>query len=248
MDRALLRKPTTLIAGEHGSRDFGMQPFLADALRLTGKDQPVALYFGAASGDNREFGTALSRILKQDGAHRVLWPRLSGREKQVRQFLDALREADLVFMGGGDVEVGMQVLRDADLIGELHAAAERGVVFAGISAGAIMLGERWIHWPHAHANNDEAHTYECLGIARCSLDTHGEDDEWRETQAFATVRARELGAKARAYGVPGGGALVVSPLVIGGGPTLHARGGVVRVFAAQPNEPAALEEILEPAE
>ena len=45
----------------------------------------------------------------------------------------------------------MRVLRDADLIDDLRAAAKCGVVFAGMSAGAIMLGERWIRWPHESA-------------------------------------------------------------------------------------------------
>ena len=49
-----------------------------------------------------------------------------------------------------------------------------------------------------------------LGCCACSLDTHGEGDEWRETRSFAAVRARELGRKAKAYGVPSGGALIVS--------------------------------------
>ena len=48
-----------------------------------------------------------------------------------------------------------------------------------------------------------------LGLAPCSLDTHGEADEWRETRSFVAVRARELERKAKAYGVPSGGALLV---------------------------------------
>ena len=234
----LLRKPTTLMAGKFGSRHFGTKPFLADALRLTGKDKPIALYLGAANGDNREFGMALSRIVKTAGAHKVLWPKLA-RGKKNGAAREALGEADLVFVGGGDVEAGMEVLRDAHLIGDLRAAAKCGVVFAGMSAGAIMLGERWIRWPHESASDDEAETYECLGIAPCSLDTHGENDRWRETQSFAAVRARELGKKVRAYAVPSGGALV-----IGSDGTMRARGEPIPVFAALPNKQARIEETL----
>ena len=70
----------------------------------------------------------------------------------------------------------------------MHTAATKGVIFAGMSAGAIMLGERWIRWPRDEAGDDDAQTYECLGIAPCSLDTHGEADGWRETQSFAAVQ------------------------------------------------------------
>ena len=229
-----MRKPTTLIAGKFGSRHFGTKPYLGDAVRLTGRDKPVALYIGAASGDDSNFGSALSALLKSAGVRRVVWPKLSKRKKKAASAARAaLDEADLVFFGGGDVEAGIRVLRDADIVDDLHGAAKRGVVFAGMSAGAIMLGERWIRWPREGAGDDEAETYECLGIAPCSLDTHGEGDGWGETQSFAAVRARELGAKACAYGVPSGAALVIHA-----DGSLVARGDAVTVFSALPNKKA----------
>ena len=226
-----MRKPTTLIAGKFGSRHFGTKPYLADAVRLTRRDKPLALYIGAASGDDRNFGSALSALLKGAGVRKVVWPKLSkGKEKDASTARAALQETDLVFVGGGDVEAGIQSLREADLVDELHGAAKRGVVFVGMSAGAIMLGERWIRWPREGAGDDEAETFECLGVAPCSLDTHGEGDGWGETQSFAAVRARELGAKACAYGVPSGAALVIHA-----DGSLVARGDAVTVFSALPN-------------
>jgi peptidase S51-like protein len=239
-----LRKPTTLIAGKFGSRHFGTKPYLADAVRLTGQAKPVALYIGAASGDDRHFGSALSTLLKGAGIRKVVWPKLSkGKKKDASATRAALDEADLVFVGGGDVEAGVHALREADLVDDLHGAAKRGVVFAGMSAGAIMLGERWIRWPREGAGDDEAETFECLGVAPCSLDTHGEGDGWGETQSFATVRARELGAKACAYGVPSGAALVIHA-----DGSLVARGDAVTVFSALPNRKAKLAKKLEAKE
>ena len=238
-----MRKPTTLMGGKFRSRHFGTKPFLAEALRLTGRDGPVVLYVGAASGDDRTFGTALSVVLKAAGARKVLWPKLAKKKPEIAQAREALAEADLVFVGGGDVEAGMEVLRDAGLVDDFHAAANRGVVFAGMSAGAIMLGERWIRWPHAGAGDDEAETYECLSIAPCSLDTHGEGDDWQETQSFAAVRARALGTKACAYGVPSGGALVIGP-----DGTPQARCVPVPVFVALPNRKGTIRKTLEAIE
>ena len=137
----------------------------------------------------------------------------------------------------------MNVLGDAALVDDFRAAARRGTVFAGMSAGAIMLGERWIRWPDKDAGDDEAQTYECLGIAACSLDTHGEGDDWRETRSFAAVRARELGKEARAYAVPSGAALVVDP-----DGSIRARGENVTVFAALPHQKAKIAETLEVTE
>lgn len=227
------------MAGGHGSADFGTTPFLGEALRATGKAKPVALYIGAASGDHRAFGTALVSVIAAAGAGRVLWPKLVGRPRDVAGLRSALAAVDLVFMGGGDVEQGMDVLRDADLVADVRAAAARGAVFAGMSAGAIMLGERWIRWPTATAGDDEAETYECLGLAPCSLDTHGESDNWAEARSFAVVRARELGREAKVYAVPSGAALVVAP----SGAAL-ARGGAVAVFASRPREDVRIDTTL----
>ena len=234
------RKATTLIAGKFGSRHFGTKPYLAEALKRTGKNDPVVLYVGAASGDDANFGAALDALVIAAGAGRVVWPKLAGRRKQASQMRQALADADLVFVGGGDVEAGMDSLRDAGLVDDFHAAADRGAVFVGMSAGAIMLGKRWIRWPNENAGDDEAETYECLRIVPFALDTHGEGDAWQEAQSYAAVRARELGKKARAYGVPSGGALVIDDRG-----RIEAHGAPVPVFAALPDRKAKLEETLE---
>jgi len=237
-----LRKPVTLIAGHFGSPHYGTRPHLEAAVALTRNEAPAALYIGAANGDDAAFGAALCALLGAAGAAEVLWPKVAKRSRDRSVARNALERADFVFVGGGDVEAGMDVLRRSELVADLRAAAKRGVVFAGMSAGAIMLGERWIRWPRDDASDDEAETYECLGVAPCSLDTHGEGDAWRETQSFASVRARELQRKARAYGIPSGGALIVA-----GSGKMRARGEPVPVFAASPRGTATLERTL-PAE
>jgi cyanophycinase-like exopeptidase len=231
------------MAGKFGSRDFGTKPYLGDALRLTGKSEPHVLYIGAASRDDRQFGAAISGVLEAAGAHRVLWPRLTGRKKERVRAREALEKVDLVFVGGGDVEAGVDALHDAEVVAPLRAAARRGVVLAGMSAGAIMLGERWIRWPSSEAGDDEAETYACLGLVPCSLDVHGEADDWREARSFAAVRAREVRKKARVLGVPSGGALVIED-----NGTMRARGVPVVVLAALPNRQATIERTLEARE
>lgn len=237
MERAL-RSPVTLIGGQVGSRHFGTRPYLAEALRRTGKERPTALYLGAANGDDRSFGTGLCVALVVAGAGNVMWPKLDRRRERAKARA-ALEHVDFVFLGGGDVEIGMATLASADLAGALAAAAARGVVFAGLSAGAIMLGQRWIRWPHAGAGDHEAETYPCLGLVPCSLDTHGEADDWAETRAFTRVRAREVGKQARAYGIPSGGALVVTA-----SGKIVARGMAAPVFVAPPRGRAKIETLL----
>jgi peptidase E len=237
-----MRKPVTLIGGQFGSRHFGTQPYLDDAVALTRKEAPLALYIGAASGDDASFGAGLCALIAAAGAGDVAWPKLALRRGAAGAARKALRRVHFVFVGGGDVEAGIDVLRRAQLLADIRAAAARGVVFAGMSAGAIMLGRRWIRWPRADAGDDEAETYECLGLAPCALDCHGEADGWTEARSFAAVRARELKREAKVYGVPSGGALIAR-----GGGKMRARGEPVPVFAALPRRAATLKRKL-PAE
>jgi len=227
-----MQKPTTLMAGKFRSRNFGTKPYLHEALLRTGAAKPEVLYIGAASDDNRGFGAMLTTMLKLSGAHKVHWPKLSGNKKEAAKARELLASVDLVFFGGGDVEGGMSHLQENDVVSAIHAAHQRGVVFIAMSAGAIMLGQRWVKWPTEDASDDDAHTYECLGVVPFSLDTHGEDDGWHETQVFAQVHARETQAVAHAYGIPSGGALLVAD----GKP--FAQGIPAQVFSAQPGKRA----------
>ena len=220
------------MAGKFRSRNFGTKPYLREALLRTGAAKPEVLYIGAASDDDRGFGMMLTTLTKLTGAHKVHWPKLAGKKKEGALTRELLEKVHLVFLGGGDVEVGMAHLQENDVVKALHAAHARGVVFTAMSAGAIMLGERWVKWPTEESSDDDAHTYECLGIVPFSLDTHGEDDGWHETQVFAQVRARETKAVAHAYGIPSGGALLVE----NGKPI--AQGIPSQVFSAQPGKSA----------
>ena len=145
----------------------------------------------------------------------------------------ALKEADAVFVSGGDVEEGMKVLEELELVKDVRAAAKRGAVFVGISAGAIMLGQRWVRWPAEKATDDEADTFACLGVAPVTIDTHGEKDEWGEVRSFVYVRANETGKAETAYGVPSGACLLVTP-----SGDLRAAGGPVQAFRAKKGQKA----------
>src|SRR5438874_13170751 len=134
-------------------------------MKTSGVAKPLVVQIGAANGDDRAFGWATVKLLQKAGGGEVLWPRVCGKKADPKAMKAALEKADVVFVSGGDVEEGMKVLRERKLLDAVHAAAERGATFVGISAGAIMLGERWIAWPSAKATDDEAATFECLGVA-----------------------------------------------------------------------------------
>ena len=114
--------------------------------------------------------------------------------------------AHAVFLAGGDVDAGMQVLTDGGLVPLLHDAHERGAVFFGMSAGSIMMGRSWVRWSDP-ADDRSAVLFPCLGIAPVTVDTHAEADDWEELR----IAVRLMGPGGIGYGIPGGGTLVVMP-------------------------------------
>ena len=221
-----------MIAGGRWTKDFGTSPYLAEAIAFARVDKPLVVQIGAANGDDRAFGFAMVKLLQKAGAGEVLWPRVCGRKSDPEAMREALAKAQVIFVNGGDVEEGMKVLTDLELVADVRRAAARGAACVGISAGAIMLGERWIAWPNAKATDDEAATFECLGIAKVSIDTHGEKHKWAEMRSFVAVRARETGRTATGYGVPSGAALLCDA----SGAT-SALGAPVQAFQAKKSEP-----------
>lgn len=209
-----------LIAGDPGRRSRGKDPLLAAALQRLGQALPGVAYVGAASNDSRVFFLWMAALLKKAGAGRVRLAPLAGRRSALAKARPLLEQADVIFISGGDVELGMGVLERtgaAGLLSDLHRA---GKPFIGISAGSIMLAGRWVRWADAE-DDASAESFPCLGLAPLLCDTHAEDDDWEELKALLKLTGAPVG-----YGIPSGAALHVAP----GGP-VAALGAPVRQIA-----------------
>jgi len=174
-----------LIAG--GPKSKNHNAILAEVLKSSKKKAPNVAYIGTASSDNKEFFLMLRQIIMAAGAGSVRLVPI------VRRFYpdkarDILLASDVVFISGGDVDLGMKYLRKRNFypisISKDNEAArrrcrkrivhtlrkpttqptklaeeselglvpffkelyDRGKLFCGISAGAIMLCRNWMHW------------------------------------------------------------------------------------------------------
>src|SRR5262252_3342913 len=75
------------------------------------RKRPLVAYVGAASNDNAGFRHMLSAAFIGTGA-RLEPARLASPRAKVSTARKVLEDADLVFMSGGDVELGMKVLHE----------------------------------------------------------------------------------------------------------------------------------------
>ncbi len=215
------RAPLFLIAGgPYQTRRRGADPLLENVIRQAGVKRPRIAYVGAASRDNPAFRLIIARMLARAGAGDVTLAPMCGRRVDQEKTRRVLEDSDLVFISGGDVEEGMKVLakRGMDsLLTSLHAA---GKPFFGVSAGSIMLSQRWVRWRDPQ-DDESAELFSCLGLAPVLCDTHGESDGWVELQAM--LRLCRVGTSG--FGIVSGSALAVA-----GDGAVTALGGDVHVF------------------
>jgi cyanophycinase-like exopeptidase len=200
-------KPVLLIAGGRGSeRGRGPDPLIQEAIRQAGITQPSVAYVGAASGDNPVFRGFIARLLQKAGAGEVRLAPLCGKRGDAAKARRVLESSHIVFMSGGDVDEGMEVLRRADVIDFLHALYKKGVPFFGVSAGSIMLAKKWVRWRDP-GDESTVELFPCLGFARVLCDTHGEVEGWEELKTLQSLSpASEI-----CYGIQSGAAIRVDP-------------------------------------
>jgi hypothetical protein len=200
-----------LAGGRSMDRRRGPDPLLAavfsqPGLSPAGTDGPKVGYLGVASNDNAVFRAWAERMFRAAGAGAILPARLCGRRPDRAAAVAALEAADIIYMSGGDVEFGMRVLAEHDLVGFLRGLHAAGKPFFGLSAGSIMLARGWVRWRDPQ-DESSAELFDCLGLAPVWCDTHGEADGWEELHAL--VRMTPAGSIG--HGITSGAALRIGP-------------------------------------
>jgi len=183
--------------------------------------RPSIAYVGAASGDNKPFFSMISAYFRKCGAERVVLAPLADRRRKLEKTRAILESADMVFISGGDVEAGMEVLKERQILPFLRELFERGKPFFGSSAGSVMLGRQWVRWQDP-ADDATASLFPCMGLAPIVCDTHGEAEEWEELCTLL----RLMPEGTFGYGIPAGAGLCVRP-----DGTLEALGAPVHCYA-----------------
>ncbi|MCG6533191.1 MAG: Type 1 glutamine amidotransferase-like domain-containing protein [Syntrophales bacterium LBB04] len=192
-----------MIAG--GPQSKNNKEILTGALALIRKKTPNVAYIGTASGDSKEFFLRLRQIIMAAGAGNVsLVPIV--RRFDPDKARDMLLSSDVVFISGGDVDLGMKYLRNRKLVAFFREIYDQGKIFCGISAGAIMLSRSWIHWRDPD-DDDTIELLDCLGFAPLLCDVHAEEDNWVEMKRLLGFFPQGTAG----YGIPANGALRVAP-------------------------------------
>jgi cyanophycinase-like exopeptidase len=227
-------KPVYLLAGGRPTARRRQEALLEMVYCDFGIASPQIAYSGTASGDDRNFFGFISAELKGAGAGKVTHAVIAPDGADLNKARAILEAADIVFISGGDVEAGMDVLREKDMLGFLAGLYRQGKPIFGISAGAIMLAGKWVRWPDPDDENS-AELFPCLGFAPIICDTHDEQGGWGELQA--ALRLEKEGV--RGYGLASGSGVRVTP-----DGKVAAIGGVVYRYIHRTGRVERIEDIL----
>jgi peptidase E len=227
-------KPVFLLAG--GRRSVarrGPDPLIQEALQSSSIPRPPIAYIGAASGDNPVFRTMMTGILRKAGAGEVRPVPLCSSRSDPKKAMRVIEDCPIVFMSGGDVEEGMRILEEKEMIEFLQDHYQQGKLFIGLSAGSIMLAKSWVRWGDPD-DDSSAELFPCLGIAQVYCDTHDED-EWEELQVLTGLVPDECAC----YGIPSGVGLAAYP-----DGSVRALGGAVHRFTRKDGKVVRLKNLI----
>lgn len=227
------KKPVFLLAGGRKKGMESMNSLLREIFSQTGRESPSIGYIGAPNDDSLMFYGMMCGMLKTAGAGKINRVMLASSRANIAKAKDILRQVDIIFMSGGDVDRGMEIVNQREMGDFLLDLSEAGKVFFGTSAGSIMLASQWVRWKDPD-DDSTAELFPCLDLAPVICDTHGEE-EWEELQAL--LRLKDNGTVG--YGIISGVALEVWP-----DGRVAARGGPVNRFLKDEGTVKAIADLL----
>jgi peptidase E len=217
-------KPVFLMSGGRSSRQGKKADTIMPAiLKEIGRKAPAIGYVGAASDDDKSFFKFMAAEFLKGGAAEVVHALIVPSKADLAKTRDMLTKVDAVFISGGDVERGMQILEEKNLTGFLKELYSQGKLFFGASAGSIMLAREWVRWRDPD-DDSSAELFPCLGFAPVICDTHAESDGWEELQAALGLEKNNT----RGYGIATGSCLKVNT-----DGTVEALGDPVNLYLKQ---------------
>ncbi|MDD5038234.1 MAG: Type 1 glutamine amidotransferase-like domain-containing protein [Dehalococcoidales bacterium] len=200
------KKPIYLLAGGRPSNRKTLDYLIQAVFRESGRASPTLAYVGTANEDNEGFFNRMADIFREVGAYKINHAMISPRRANLTKARDILKSAEIVFISGGDVDRGMQILNEKNMTDFLSELYEQGKLFFGISAGSVMLAKEWVRWRDPD-DDSTAELFPCLGFAPIICDTHDEGDGWGELKAALRLEQDNV----KGYGIVSGAAIKVFP-------------------------------------
>jgi dipeptidase E len=142
------------------------------------REAPRVLFLGTAGGDGERGQVKFFRQFSALGARCDVLPFFPYEMK--RDYARAVREADVIYVGGGNTPAMLAVWREFGFDRALRAAYDDGTVLAGISAGANCWFERYVT-----DSVPGGGVMEGLGFVPGAFCPHLDSEAWRQPMLAA---------------------------------------------------------------
>lgn len=127
-------------------------------VEATGKANPKMLFIGTASQDKPSYFEVVKRHFKERlGCASVEPLNLVETEISFEEIKNKIFSNDIIYVGGGDTTTMLKIWKTHGVDKLLYEAYQKGIVLAGISAGAVC-------WFEHYDNMDDIDTIEELEI------------------------------------------------------------------------------------
>lgn len=121
-----------------GNTSYETEKIDTEIVKMTAKENPNFLFIGLASSFSDSYFDTMKKIYQNLGCIPVYL-----KKKNIlnnRSIVeDKIKNADIIYFSGGDSEKLINDIKNYDLFSLLKEKAKSNVVFAGMSAGAILF-------------------------------------------------------------------------------------------------------------
>jgi dipeptidase E len=144
-----MKKIVAIGGGEIGRAGYSVETLEIDReiIRLTGKKNPRLLFIPTASSDSEGYAGDIQKHFGAELGCAVDVLFLSKEKYSKRQLEEKILNSDIIYVGGGNTLKMMKTWRRLGVDKILKLAYNRGIVLAGVSAGAIC----WFDSGHSNS-------------------------------------------------------------------------------------------------
>lgn len=148
-----------------------------EIIKLTNKKYPKMLYVPTAGGDNQGYCDFYRGIYEGRFGCTMDVLFLINENPTEEEIREKIFSSDIIYVGGGSVVTLMEYLEKFDVIHMFKEAYNKGIVFAGISAGGLCWGMKYFdcEYNEGFKNIEGFSDYrvaECMGFLPFTICPH----------------------------------------------------------------------------
>lgn len=156
-------------------------------LNQSNQKKPKICFIPTASGDSEDYINRYYRFFQRQNCIPTHLPLF---KLDSRDFEAILLNQDIIYVGVGSTKSMMAVWREWGVDAVLKQAWEKGVILAGVSAGAIC----WFEEGLTNSYGDKFEPINCLGLLKGSCCPHYEGDKECRPSFHQALREKRMGS------------------------------------------------------